>query len=147
MRPLRPADVAPDDLDAPFWDACREHRFLIHRCQICAVAYWPASCCVDHGVQDMRWEDASGRGVVHTFTVVHHAYEPSMVARIPYALAVVRLEEGPFFHSDIVDCDPVEVHVDMPVIVRFEPIDDDDGAVLPHFAPDPSRTASPRRIV
>ena len=72
-------------------------------------------------------------GVVHTYTVVHHAYEPSMADRVPYALAVVQLAEGPFFHSDIVGCDPAEVHVGMDVEAVFDAIDEQ--TVIPRFTP------------
>jgi uncharacterized OB-fold protein len=140
MSPLRPRDVAPDNLDAPFWDACREHRFLIHRCGVCDRAYWPSSCCIDHGAAAMTWQPASGRGEVFTYTVVHHAYDRSLVDRVPYALAVVKLEEGPFFHSDIVGCDPATLHIGMPVAVVFDAIDDE--TVIPRFTPTASDTTA-----
>jgi uncharacterized OB-fold protein len=124
-------DVAPDELDVPFWDACREHRFLVHRCTACGRAYWPASTCVDHGSSAMDWQDASGLGEVHTYTVVHHPYDRSL--ELPYVVAVVRLDEGTFVHSDVVGCDPAEVHVGMRVRVTFEDVDDE--MTLPHFAP------------
>lgn len=135
---LRPEDVAPDDLDAPFWDACRDQTFLLHRCTECGRAYWPASTCVDHGSAPMRWEPGSGRGEVHTYTVVHHPYDRSLVDKVPYAIAVVRLDEGPFFHSDIVGCDPAEVRVGMRVRVVYDALDKD--TVIPRFAPDPGAT-------
>jgi uncharacterized OB-fold protein len=93
----------------------------------------------------MRWMPASGRGEVHTYTVVHHVYDPSWADKIPYVIAVVRLDEGPFFHSDLVGCDPADVHVGMRVEVGFERLDDDtadtgdtgetDDTVIPRFHP------------
>jgi len=132
-RVLGPADLAPDALDNPFWEACREHRFLVHCCGTCGRSYWPASCCVDHGSAAMEWQPASGRGVVHTYTVAHHAYEPSMADRVPYAVVVVQLEEGPFFHSDIVGCDAADVHVGMAVEAVYDALDDE--TVIPRFTP------------
>jgi hypothetical protein len=134
---LRPRDLAPDAQDAPFWEACRDERFLVHRCNACGRAYWPASSCVDHGSASMEWRAASGRGEVHTYTVVHHAYDPSLANRLPYALAVIRLDEGPFFHSDIVGCDPGELRVGLRVRAVFERVDAE--TVLPHFTPDAAR--------
>jgi len=130
---LRPGDVAPDDLDAPFWEACRERRFLVHRCGACGRAYWPASCCVEHGSEWMGWEPASGRGEVHTYTVVHHAYAPELADRLPYVVAVVRLDEGPFFHTDIVGCAPDAVRVGLRVRVVYDTVDAD--TVIPRFTP------------
>jgi uncharacterized OB-fold protein len=125
--------VAPDALDQPFWDACHRHELLVQRCGECGRAYWPASSCIDHGTAAMAWEQASGRGVVHTYTVFHHPYDPTRAGDLPYVIAVITLDEGPFFHSDIVGCDPDAVHVGMAVEAVFEPLDDE--WTIPHFTP------------
>jgi uncharacterized OB-fold protein len=132
-RSPRPMDLAPDELDAPFWEGCKRHVFLVHRCGECGRAYWPASTCIDHGSSAMEWQPASGRAEVFTYTVVHHAYDRSLVDKLPYAATVVKLDEGPFFHTDIVGCAPSDVHVGMRVHVVFESVDDD--IVIPHFTP------------
>ena len=130
---LRPSDVMADELDMPFWRACVDEQFLVHRCDLCGRAYWPASCCITHGATAMRWVEGSGRGVVHTFTVYHHAYDPTFADRLPYVIAVITLDEGPFFHTDIVECDPAAVVVGMPVEVVYERVDDE--WTIPHFKP------------
>lgn len=142
-RVLRPQDLAPDDLDAPFWHACRAHTFLVHRCTACGRAYWPASTCIDHGSASMAWQPASGGGEVFTYTVVHHPYDRSLVDKLPYAACVVKLDEGPFFHTDIVGCAASEVHVGMRVHVMFEAIDDE--TTIPHFTPTPTPTPEEHR--
>jgi uncharacterized protein len=131
--PILPWQVAPDDLDDPFWDGCTRHRFLVHRCRECERAYWPASSCVDHGSRAMHWEPARGTGTVFTYTVFHHSYDPRFADRIPYAIAVVQLDEGPFFHTDIVECAPSEVAIGLRVEAVFE--EAGEGWVLPHFRP------------
>jgi uncharacterized OB-fold protein len=133
-RGLRPMDLVPDELDAPFWEGCKQHVFLVHRCMVCGRAYWPASTCIDHGSSAMEWQPASGRAEVFTYTVVHHAYDRSMADKLPYAAAVVKLDEGPFFHTDILDCAADDVHIGMRVRVVFESLDDD--TVIPHFTAD-----------
>ena len=137
MKPLRPRDVAADALDEPFWQACREQRFTLHRCTACGRAYWPASCCIEHGSAHMEWRDASGRGEVHTYTIVHHPFDPSLSERVPYALAVVKLDEGPFFHTDLVGCELSRVHVGMRVGVVWDRLDAE--TVIPRFAPEAAR--------
>jgi uncharacterized OB-fold protein len=139
-RVLRPMDLVPDELDAPFWEGCNQHVFLVHRCVTCGRAYWPASTCIDHGSSAMQWQPASGRGEVFTYTVVHHAYDRSLVDKLPYAAVVVKLDEGPFFHTDIVGCAPSEVHVGMRVHVVFESLDEQ--TVIPHFTPTPPSDAT-----
>jgi uncharacterized OB-fold protein len=119
----------PDDLDAPFWEACSRGEFLLYRCTECGRHYWPAGCCLDHGWGSMGWVPASGRGTVHTYTVFHRQYHPAFVP--PYAVAVVRLAEGPFFHTNIVDCAVDHLEVGMAVHVTFE----GDGRPMPFFRP------------
>ena len=133
-RVVRPMDFVPDELDAPFWEGCKQHVFLVHRCTECGRAYWPASTCIDHGSSAMEWQPASGRAEVFTYTVVHHAYDRARADKLPYAVAVVQLDEGPFFHTDIVGCDPSDVRVGMRVCVTYDGIDDE--TVIPHFTPD-----------
>lgn len=125
--------VGGDPLDLPFWEACREGRFLVHRCDICGLSYWPASRCVQHGAQAMRWTEASGRGTIYTYTIMYHAYTPAMKSQTPYAVAVIKLREGPFFHSSIVDCAPQAVAIDMPVEMVMSK--HESGLSLPVFRP------------
>jgi uncharacterized protein len=131
---MNPMDLVGDELDAPFWQGCARGEFLVHRCTACSRAYWPASTCIDHGSSSMQWQPASGKGEVFTYTVVHHPYDRSFIDKLPYAACVVKLDEGPFFHTDLVGCAPDAVHVGMRVVVTFAALDD--GFVIPHFAPD-----------
>jgi uncharacterized protein len=120
---------SPDDLDAPFWEACTRAEFLLYRCTVCGRHYWPAGCCLEHGLTSMEWTPASGRGTLHTYTVFYRPYHPAFVP--PYAVAVVKLEEGPFFHTNIVDCPIDDLEVGMAVEVTFE----GDGRPMPFFRP------------
>lgn len=122
-----------DDLDLPFWEACRDRRFLLHRCGICGRHYWPASRCVVHGAADMRWVDSSGRGALYTYTVMHHAYTTAMRGRTPYVVAVVKLDEGPYFHSNLIECLPDRMVIGMPLQAVMAA--QDNGLVAPVFRP------------
>jgi len=137
----RPAPAsAPDDLDVPFWDACARGEFLLHRCSACGRHYWPAGCCLDHGWDSMAWVSASGLGTIHTYTVFERQYHPAFLP--PYAVAVVQLDEGPFFHTNIVGCPADELVVGMRVEVTFE---GGDGRPMPYFRPTTVGAAAPVR--
>jgi uncharacterized OB-fold protein len=113
------APLVKGDPDAPFWEAwTREERFLLHRCAQCARYEWPASCCVNHGLAPMAWVEASGAGVVDTFTIFHRAYVKELAGDVPYTVAVVRLDEGPYFHTRLVGLQPDAVRSGMRVRVR-----------------------------
>ena len=81
----------------------------------------------------MEWVPASGRGTVHTYTVFHHAYDPALADVVPYAVAVVELDEGPFFHTDLVGCPIEDVAIGLEVEVVWELVDAQ--TVIPHFRP------------
>jgi hypothetical protein len=74
----------------------------------------------------------SGRATVAGFTVNSHPWIPGFDP--PYVVAVVALEESPEVRltTNIVGCDPDEVHIGQEVEVRFEA---HDRVHLPLFAP------------
>ena len=119
-------------LDAPFWDAWKaEEAFLLNRCAVCGRHDWPASCCVDHGRAPMAWVATSGAGVIDTFTIFYRAYVKELAADVPYTVAVVRLDEGPYFHTRIVGIAPEAVRGGMRVKVRKG-----QGDAFPLFIPE-----------
>jgi uncharacterized OB-fold protein len=125
--------VGGDPLDLPFWNAISAGKFLLHRCNVCKRSYWPASRCVEHGPQSMSWVESSGRGTLYTYTVMHHAYTPSMKGKTPYVVAVVKLDEGPFYHANLIDCPLDDVVVGMPLQAVMQK--HETGLVVPMFQP------------
>lgn len=130
-----PLSYAPDDVDAPFWDACRRHEFLLQYCPTTQQWYWPTVSDPRAGREGMIWKPASGLGTVHTFTVIHQIFREELANRVPYNVAVVELDEGPLFHTNVVDCDNRKLHVGMRVEVVFDDLDE--GVTLPRFRPHP----------
>jgi len=122
-----------DPADLPFWEACAQGRFLLHRCARCARHYWPASRCVEHGMEAMQWVEGSGRGRLYTYTVLHRAIAPGLRDKPPFVIAVVQLEEGPFYHSNILDCAVESIAIDMALDVVMTP--HDSGLTIPQFRP------------
>jgi uncharacterized protein len=103
MKLTQAGPLAAGELDAPFWDAWKaDESFLLHRCATCGRHDWPASTCIDHGGGAMEWVATSGTGVVDTYTVFYRAYVKELESEVPYVVAVVRLDEGPYFHTRVV---------------------------------------------
>jgi uncharacterized protein len=126
------APLVKGDPDVPFWEAWSSgERFLLHRCAICARHDWPATCCVDHGLSPMSWVETPGAGVVDTFTIFHRAYVKELASEVPYTVAVVRLDEGPYFHTRLVQVSPDAVRSGMRVRVRRGA-----GDTFPLFVPE-----------
>jgi uncharacterized OB-fold protein len=130
--PGRPPPV-PTRLTEPFWEGTRRGVLLIQRCRACGHWRWtPKLACPHCWSEDAEWAEASGRGTVYSYTVVHRSVDPAQFPS-PYVLAIVQLEEGPQLLTNIVDCELDALRVDMPVAVRFERIDEE--FVVYPFAP------------
>ena len=125
--------VGGDPADLPFWNGCEEGKFLLHRCTVCQRAYWPASRCIEHGDEAMAWVETSGRGQLHTYTIMHRAYSASMKDKVPFVVAVVELEEGPFYHSNIIDCEHDKLAIGMQLSAKMEV--HECGLTVPMFVP------------
>ena len=121
----------PSPLSGPFWEATKEGKFVLQRCASCGEHVWtPKAVCPNCLTDTLEWTEASGRGSIYSYVVLHtsaiSALEP------PYAIAVVDLEEGPKFFTSLVDVDVEQVRIGTPVEVAFEDV----GPVaLPFFRP------------
>jgi uncharacterized OB-fold protein len=58
---------------------------------------------------------------------------PDPALRVPYAPAVVELDEGFFMVSAVVGCEPADLVAGMRLVVEFHAVSDD--MVLPYFGP------------
>ena len=107
----------------PFWDAAREGKFLIRRCEACHAAHhYPRPFCPVCWSGDVVWEQASGRGTLYTYSTIFVNDLPPFGERLPYVAAAVDLEEGPRVMTNIVDCDPAMLTVGMAVQVTYQEI-------------------------
>ena len=70
---------------------------------------------------DLHWAPVSGKCTVYSYTVTVQPFHPFWADKVPYVVATIELAEQPHLHfvSNIVDCDPSEVAVGMPVEVTF----------------------------
>jgi uncharacterized protein len=118
----RPA-IGPDN--ARFWEGCREHRLLLPWCTHCSKAHLPPGpICPYCWSESLEWREASGRGVISTFTVVHKAWFPAFADQVPYNVVQVELAEGPRLTSRLKGLHTSEITIGLPVRVDFEDIDD-----------------------
>jgi uncharacterized OB-fold protein len=125
----------PTPESRPFWDGCKSHELRVQRCRACGDAYfYPRNVCPNCLSRDVEWIRASGRGKLHTFSVVH-AGGRNPPLELPFVLAVVELEEGPRMLSNLVGvaADPAAIRCDMPVVVEFADVTDQIS--LPRFRP------------
>ena len=123
----------PDTLSAEFWDAAHRGELLIQECPVCHHRqFYPRLLCTECGATP-EWKAASGRGTVHTFTIVRKNLAPPFDRLSPYVVAVVELEEGPRMMGNVTGCAPDDVAVGMPVKAYAVKIED--GLAIPFWEP------------
>ena len=121
----------PDDASRPFWDGAAEGKLVLMRCNDCGTWRLPSRMHCDHCLsKNTAWEQASGRGTVRTFGVMHQRYHPSF--DLPYNVTIVELEEGPRLPTNLVGVSNADIRVGMPVVVDWERHSD---VTLPKFRP------------
>ena len=117
-----------------FWDSCRRGQLVIQYCDGCDEYQWyPRGICADCWGESVRWVQSSGRGTVWTYTVTYQNRTPGFAEMVPYVLALVELEEGVRMFTNIVDCNPRDVYVGMPVEVTFQTATPQ--ITIPYFKP------------
>jgi len=121
-----------DALTEPYWQGAKDGKLLLQNCRSCGhIWHPPTPICPSCQAKNYEWRPASGRGTVHSFTIVHHAAHIAMAKRVPYLVALVTLEEGPRVVSGIMNRAEEAVQIGMSVTLTFEEISP--GIVLPQF--------------
>jgi uncharacterized protein len=123
----------PDEASAPFWEGSLKGKLMLMKCSTCGTQRLPARTHCDECLSsDFAWVEASGRGKVHTFGVMHQKYHPGWNPEIPYNVTIVELDEGPRFPTNLVGIANDQIKVGMPVVVDWERHED---VALPKFRP------------
>jgi hypothetical protein len=108
-----------------FWEAAKEERLLIKHCLACdAYSYYPRPFCPKCWSEQIEWYQASGDGILYTWSVIHNNDVPPFPS-VPYVAAIVDLAEGPRMMINVADGPFEELQVGMPLRVSFQPISDE----------------------
>jgi uncharacterized OB-fold protein len=109
-----------------FWQGMKEGKFLIRRCTGCGKAHWYPRALCPFCFGDTEWVEASGEGVIYSYSVMRRAPEP-------YAIAYVTLAEGPTMLTNLVGCDFDALRIGQAVKLVATPTKD--GPPVPNFTP------------
>lgn len=116
-----------------YWEGAKAGELRLQRCDACETAYFPPRpFCPECGSRKVSVFKASGKATLHSY-VINHLPAPGFSG--PFAIAVVKLAEGPTMMSNILDCPqtPEALVLDMPLEVTFETLTDEIS--LPQFKP------------
>ena len=131
----KPVPVPQGESDY-YWEKAKAHELWLRQCDDCGNAYfYPrdiSPCCFS---KNTSWIQASGKAPLFTFAIVHRPPHPGFREIAPYVTAIVELEEGPKFPTNIVIDDPTpeNLQIDMALEVTFDDITD--TIALPKFKP------------
>ncbi|MGE0215952.1 Zn-ribbon domain-containing OB-fold protein [Mycolicibacterium sp.] len=93
--PVAPADCAQSAVSQPYWDGLAEGVLSIPYCTGCAEPFFfPRKWCPRCWGADLTWITAAGRGTLYTRCLVNMPFDGRAAEEIPYAVALVDLDEG-----------------------------------------------------
>jgi uncharacterized OB-fold protein len=150
VTPTTPVRILPEltDRNRHFWQGGRQGRLVFLRCRRCGYYLHPPSpVCPKDRSKDLSPEPVSGRATVASFSVNHHPWLPGMAP--PYVIGLVEMVEQPGLRltTNVINCDPDDVHIGMEVHVVFEHHADPNGDVwLPLFEPATSTATWPATV-
>ncbi|MDG2005543.1 MAG: OB-fold domain-containing protein [Novosphingobium sp.] len=86
----------PDEMSAPYWDACSRHELKLAHCSQCAKVTHPpdVTCPNCHSIEpDFVWKQVSGHGRVRSWTVIRQSFLSGF--ELPFLLVDVELDDHP----------------------------------------------------
>lgn len=125
---------AIDAESEPYWTGAREGRLMIQRCGRTGRCFlYSRRLAPGAGETDIQWIEATGTGIVYSFTVCHAPAGPAFRNDTPYVVACVELDEGARIVSNLVSDDPDAVRIGQRVEVFFDKVSED--LTIPKFRP------------
>lgn len=116
----------------PYWAGTRVGELRYQACTTCGAAnFGPGLRCQVCQADALEWKRSAGHGVVYSWTVVWRPQTPAF--EVPYAPAIIRLDEGYDMVSAIVGLLPDQIVAGLRVRAEFHRVTD--TITLPFFHP------------
>lgn len=128
--PVRPLPH-PCTWSKGYWDAAREHNLVIQECTDCSkLNMYPKRFCPHCLSENLKWRASPGKGEIYAVTAQLAGPPTGFADRLPYVVAIIRLDEGVQMMSNIVGDGAIDAKIGDRVTVEFENAGE---AVLPVF--------------
>jgi uncharacterized OB-fold protein len=113
-----------------FWQGVDQGKLVLQKCSDCGEwCHIPKPMCPNCHSVEKEWVPVSGKGTVYSWVTYNESPHPAF--KVPYSVVLVELSEGMRIISNLVDVDPDEIEIGMPVEVTFDEITE--GVTLPKF--------------
>lgn len=111
-----------------FWEGLKQRKLLIQSFNG-RLVHPPVPACPETGSLEWTTVEACGRGVIHSFVIVHHPQLPCF--KYPLPVVLVELEEGVRIVANMIDTPIEDIAIGKPVKLDFVEVEPD--YVLPAF--------------
>ncbi|MCH7553834.1 MAG: OB-fold domain-containing protein [Chloroflexi bacterium] len=87
--------IAPDQDAQAWWDATKEKKFCIGKCNDCGHKFYPTwPSCMNCTSMNVGLMPIEGKGVIHTYNVVTQPIMAHLIETVPYIHAIIEIPEG-----------------------------------------------------
>lgn len=124
----------PDEITAPFFDGAREGKLMLQHCTSCDGWSFPVrERCPHCFANALEWRQASGRGTLYTFAIMHQVMNPGFASSVPYNVSQIDLEEGVRMVANVVGVTNDALRIGMKLEAVFEDVGE--TVRIPKFRP------------
>jgi hypothetical protein len=103
-----------------FYRFIGERKLMAAKCKKCGTTLLPPRpMCTKCFSSDLEWVELKNKGKLLTYTVIHVSSK-QFESLIPYAVGIVKLEDGPKLPGMIQDVEPEKISVGMSLEVDFD---------------------------
>jgi len=103
-----------------FYHFIKEGKMMAAKCKKCdTLLLPPRPVCTNCFSEDFEWVELKGKGKLLTYTVIHVA-PPQYQSMTPYAVGIVKLEDGPNLPGMIRGIEPEKIKIGMDLTIDFD---------------------------
>lgn len=122
-----------EGLNGEFYAHIAKGELRFQRCKDCRTwRHMPRHTCAHCGSSRWKWEQSAGLGRLYSWTVTHRSFHPAFDGDVPYAVAVVEMDEGVRLVSRIEGASTDAYRLGMRLQVQFTA---QNAVAIPIFAP------------
>lgn len=128
---LLPPIPIPDPDTAPYWDALKDGKLMLCRCDDTGKWIHPPLERSRYTGGPVHFEEVSGKGTIFSYIVIRQALVPGRIP--PYVVGLIELAEQPGLRmSAFIDVDPADVRIGQQVELRIVDLGES-GYRIPEF--------------
>src|SRR5271156_2540705 len=87
--------ILPDPDTREWWEAARQHKYLVRRCSRCGHKWFPPNipACSKCASMEIGWVETAGKGVLHSYVAVVQPIIGAFISAVPYVVCIIELDD------------------------------------------------------